>query len=194
MTVPERMLGHDQGSEIGPRQATPFTRVWYWAFLVMGIVLIIGGLTTWAPAGSIADLPDGTTVDVYGLGINWRPIIHLLIGVPISVGAIISLIGAKYRETIDESWRLEQAGAIFGIVGWIGFALAAGYQHPSSIVDMLFPLTCAISLVIRWFTLHHREKIIRPQYEAKVKNNAIEIQNAASDIQVKAKEIQETQQ
>lgn len=184
----------DPGLETGPRQATPFTRVWYWAYLAMGLVLIVGGVTTWTPSGAIADLPNGTSIDTYGLGINWRPIIHLLVGIPISVGAIISLVGTQYRETIDESWRLEQAGAIFGIVGWLGFVLAAGYQRPSSVIDMMLPLACALSLVVRWVTLRHREKLVRPIYEETVKNNAIEIQTAAEDIRLKAKEIEETQQ
>lgn len=188
----QSISGHDPGSETGPRQATPFTRAFYWAFLVMGIALILGGLTSWEPAGAIADLPK--SLDLYGVGVNWGSVIHLVTGVPITVGAVLSLLGAQYRERIDESWRFEQAGAIFGAVGWFGLMLAVGVTHPSSLLDSMFPLACTISLIVRWFTLRGREKIVRPLYEAKVKDLADEIHANAVEIQVKAKEIQETQE
>ena len=186
--------GHDPGAETGPRQATPFTRSFYWSFLAMGLVLFVAGFVPWEPAGAIADLPDGRVGDLYGLGIDWSAVIHIVLGGVITIGATISLYGARYREQIDHSWTLEQAGAVVGAIGWFCFVLAVGASRPSSLLDAMWPLSCSIALVVRWFTLRSREMTIRPLYESKVLSNAVEIEESAKAIQDKARKIQETQQ
>src|ERR1035437_9058406 len=97
-----RLSKDDPGAETGPRQATAFTRLWYWAFLVMGFILFLGGVTPWEPASLIADLPSGLNTNLYGSGINWNDIIHILLGLFIGTGAVVCLIGAQYRNRIDE--------------------------------------------------------------------------------------------
>lgn len=168
--------GHDPGAETGPRQATPFTRSFYWSFLAMGLVLLVAGFVPWEPAGAIADLPDGKNWDLYGWGLDWNTIVHIVLGASISTGAGISLFGARYREQIDQSWRLEQAGALIGAIGWFCFVLVVGFSHPSSLLDAMWPLSCSIALIVRWLTLHSREKTIRPLYESKVLGTVMETQ------------------
>jgi len=187
-------LGHDPGAEIGPRQATPFTRSMYWSFLAMGLVLLVAGFIPWEPAGAIADLPTDKAINIFGLGVDWGVVVHIVLGAFISVGAVISLFGALPRQQIDKSWRLEQSGAMVGAIGWLCFTLAVGATHPSSLIDAMFPLSFSVALSVRWLTLRNREKTIRPAYEEKVLGKAKEIEEKAKDIQEKAKQIQETQQ
>lgn len=162
--------GHDPGAETGPRQATPFTRTWYWAFLAVGIAIFIGGITPWEPEAAIADLPGPEVYNLYGWGIDWGSLIQIFIGVFIAVGAILCLIGAQYRTRLDESWRYERTGALVGITGWVAFVLAVGAVKPSSLVDLMFPLFCGVSLLVRWITLGTRSRIVRFAYRVKLKD------------------------
>lgn len=164
--------GHDPGAETGPRQATPFTRVYYWLFLVVGISLLIGGLTPWRPAVTLTDLHDWKAWDLYGLGVDWGAVLHIVLGIFITSGAIYSLLGAQYRTWINDSWRYERTGALLGAAGWAVFTLAVGYEKPSSLIDLLFPFSSAVSLIVRYITLGGREKYVRTAYHKKIQENS----------------------
>lgn len=158
---------HDPGVETGPRQATPFTRVWYIAFLVMGLALFFGGLLPWEPALAIADLPDGTDYNLYGWGLDWSVLIHLALGSSISIGAAFSIYGAAWRERIDDSWVYERTGALIAVPGWIAFVLAICAEQPLALIDILFPFTAAIALTVRLVSLWRRERVVRVAYKEK---------------------------
>ncbi len=168
MTHPQP--GHDPGAETGPRQATPFTRVWYWAFLLVGLALVIGGLTPWEPAEAIADFPDADAVNLYGWVVDWSMVVPIVLGIFITAGSVLSLVGAQARNRIDESWAYERAGALVGSAGWLGYMLAVGIARPSSLIDSVFPLAAALSLLVRWVTLRKRERVVRVAYEASQEN------------------------
>ena len=155
---------HDPGAETGPRQATPFTRLWYWAYLVMGIILFLGGVVDWEPSAAIADFPDLETFNPYGWNLNWNSIFHFLFGFVITVGSVFCLVGAQHRDRLDESWRYEATGALIGAAAWLSFMVVVGIARPFALIDSLFPLTAALSLIVRFKTLNHRERVFRTAY------------------------------
>lgn len=155
--------GQDPGFETGQRQATAFTRVWYWAFLVMGFYLLSQSYQPLDP-------------DLQASGIPWWQGVALvaypiIISIFITVGAGLGLVGAMAgRWIVTDSWSYERTGALLGVAGWTARFLSLLFDRPPTIMGALFNLTVGVSLAVRWITLRDREKNVR-EAKAEMENS-----------------------
>lgn len=136
------VLEDGQGS-----RATPFTLVWYTAWLVMGAVQLVGGLIEeWSPSKALDILPD------------W---VSLLIGVAVTVGALLMLWGARRLQTTTTSWAVERLGAFVTAGGWAAYAIAGMWASFATPAAWLFGVASTAALLARARTLTTREAVTR---------------------------------